>query len=65
MEITGVEVMNWLATGSESLKREVVVALLGESFRLRAKETYAVAFRVGSSLVGVEMPVAISYRFPP
>jgi hypothetical protein len=65
VEITGVEVMNWLATGNESLKRDVALPLLNEPFRLRAKESYCLPFKLGSGLAGVELPIAISYRFPP
>ena len=55
--------MNWLAVGSEAAKREVVVGLLNGPFILRSKETYALAFKMEVSLVGVELPVAVSYCF--
>lgn len=42
-----------------------MVGLLTEAFRLKAKESYALPFKLESSLVGVEMPVSVSYRFPP
>lgn len=64
VEIRTVEVMNWLAVGSEAVKREVVVGLLQGSFRLRGKETYALAFRLEGSLGGVEVPVAVTYCLP-
>jgi hypothetical protein len=55
--------MNWLAVGSEAIKREVVVGLLSGPFILRSKETYALPFKLEGSLLGVELPVAVSYCF--
>lgn len=53
MEITNVEVMNWLATGNENIKRDVVLPLLNRPFKLLGKETYAVPFKLNSNLSGV------------
>lgn len=47
------EVMNWLAVGNEGVKREVVTPLLNGAFRLKGKETYALAFKLRGSLAGV------------
>lgn len=57
--------MNWLALGNEAVKREVVTPLLNRSFRLKGKETYALAFKLQSLLIGVELPVAVTYCLPP
>jgi len=56
--------MNWLANGPESLKKEVVTNLVRGSFKLKNKESYALLFKLNTSIIGIEVPYSITFSFP-
>lgn len=56
--------MNWLSNGSEALKKEVVTNLVKGSFKLQGKDSYALLFKLQTSIVNIELPYYIIYGFP-